>query len=81
MVLLSITGTVRMVLIIIAVFVILRFIGRLMAAKRNHAAEQQHKLQQEEIKKAKAASERNKGKVEILSKGNHNAEDVDYEEL
>lgn len=77
---LSITGAVRMILMIIAVFVVLRFVGRLMTAKRNLSEEKRLQAQQEAYKKAKDVSKRREGKVHIVN-GPANAEDVDFEEV
>lgn len=80
MILLSIWGVVRSILIVIAVFVILRFIGRIMVAKRNLSEERRLQAQRDAQAKAKELSKRQKGKVRIV-KGELEAEDVDYEEL
>lgn len=80
MFLLSILGVVRTILIVIAVFVILRFIGRIMVAKRNLAEENQLQAKKDAYKKAKELSKRKEGKIHIV-KGKLEAEDVDYEEL
>jgi len=80
MILLSIWGVVRTILIVIAVFVILRFIGRIMVAKRNLSEERRLQAQRDAQAKAKELSKRQKGKVRIV-KGELEAEDVDYEEL
>ncbi|WP_299203267.1 hypothetical protein [Brumimicrobium sp.] len=81
MVLLSVTGTVRMILIIIAVFVIVRFIGRLLVAKRNLDEEKRYNQNNDAFKKAKEKSANEKGKVHIVEGGYRDAEDVDYEEV
>ena len=81
MILLSVPGTLRMILIIIAVFVIVRFVGRLLMAKRNLDAEKQYNQNTEAYKKAKEQSEREKGKVNIVEGKYREAEDVDFEEV
>ena len=81
MVLLSVPGTVRMVLIIIAVFVIVRFFGRIMMAKRNLDAEKRYNQNTDAYKKAKENSDSQKGKVHIVEGGYREAEDVDFEEI
>ena len=78
--LLSITGTVRMLLIIIAVFVIVRFIGKLMIAKRNIDDDRKYNQNNDEYKRAKEQSEREKGKVKVVDRF-RDAEDADYEEV
>ncbi len=81
MVLLSIMGAVRTILIVIAVFVILRFLGQLMSAKRNASEDQKHRDNIEDYKKAKEESEKNKGKMHIIQGNQSDVEDVDYEEV
>ena len=81
MVLLSIPGTFRMILIIIAVFVIVRFFGRIMMAKRNLDAEKRYNQNTDAYKKAKEQSKSEKGKVHIVEGGYREAEDVDFEEI
>ncbi|SFT51214.1 hypothetical protein SAMN05216474_0989 [Lishizhenia tianjinensis] len=70
----------RTVLIIIAVLVIVRFIGRLMNAKRNISEQERFNKQKEAYRKEKEDTQRNIGKVSIL-RGRKEAEDVDYEEV
>ena len=81
MVVLSITGAVRTILIVIAVFVILRFLGQLMSAKRNASEDQKHRDNINDYKKAKEESEKNKGKIHVIQGNQSDAEDVDYEEV
>ncbi len=80
MMLLSITGTVRMLLIIIAVFVIVRFIGKLMIAKRNMDEDRKYNQNNNAYKQAKEQSEREKGKVKVVDRF-RDAEDAEYEEV
>lgn len=80
MIFLSITGTVRMLLIIIAVFVIVRFIGKLMIAKRNMDEDRRFNQNNDAFKRAKEQSEREKGKVKVVDRY-RDAEDTDYEEV
>jgi len=81
MILLSIQGVFRTILIIIAVIVILRFIGKLMIVKRNLAEEKSHKNKQQAYQKAKKESELNKGSVHISKGSSGDVEDVDFEEV
>lgn len=81
MILLSIPGTLRMVLIIIAVFVIVRFFGKVFLAKRNLDEERRYNQNNENYRRDKEKSEREKGKVKISKKGYTEAEDVDFEEV
>ena len=77
---LSITGLIKTVLIIVGVFVVLRFLGQLIQAKRNIAEQNEHRRQREQIDKEKKFVEKNEGKV-LISKNKRAAEDVDYEEI
>lgn len=80
--LLSITGLVRTLLIIIAVIVILRFLGQLMNAKRNRDAEKQLERQQRKEAEERKNYERNKGKISISKSSKDDfAEDADFEEI
>lgn len=79
----SISGFFRTVLILIGVFVLLRFLGRLIQAKRNIEAERIDIEKQREYLKKKERIQRDFGKTKIVSKTNtttkSNFEDVDYE--
>ncbi len=81
MIVLSIPGTLRMILILIAVFVIARFLGRVFLAKRNLDEERRYNQNNENYRRDKEQSEREKGKVKISKKGYTEAEDVDFEEI
>lgn len=70
----------RTVLIIIGVLVIVRFIGKLMNAKRNLGEQERHNRQREAYRREKEETQKNLGKVTIL-RGRKEAEDVDYEEV
>lgn len=80
MFILSFTGVIKIILIIIGTIVALRFIGQLMIAKRNLA--EQNRLREEEarMEKQRRFVERNQGKTSISTQ-NRSAIDVDYEEL
>jgi flagellar biosynthesis/type III secretory pathway M-ring protein FliF/YscJ len=78
--LLSITGTVRMILILIAVFVIARFIGRILIANRNSKEERDFNQNNSRYQREKYRSEEEKGKVKVVDKY-RDAEDVDFEEI
>jgi uncharacterized protein YxeA len=79
--LLSVPGTLRMILIIIGVFVIVRFIGRLLTSKRNIDADKRYHQNNDAYKRAKEQSDREKGKVHVVEDGYSEAEDVDFEEI
>lgn len=79
----SVVGVFRTLLILIGLFMVLRFLGRLANAKRNIEEE---KALDEQRKREKAEKERvakNIGKTKIISKssGSKDIEDVDFEEL
>jgi hypothetical protein len=85
----SIVGILKTVLILIGTFVLLRFIGQLMIAKRNLAEEK--KLHEDTVKaeKERINKLKNFGKISILSgpskRKEHSSitatEDVDFEEI
>jgi uncharacterized protein YxeA len=81
MIFLSIPGTLRMILIIIAVFVIVRFLGRIFVAKRNLDEERRYNQNNDDYRRDKEKSEREKGKTKVVNKGYTDAEDVDFEEV
>jgi uncharacterized protein YxeA len=81
MIFLSIPGTLRMILIIIAVFVVVRFLGRVFLAKRNLDEERRYNQNNENFRRDKEKSEREKGKTKVMNKGYTDAEDVDFEEV
>ena len=78
---LSIPGLLKTVLILIGVFVALRFLGQMMIAKRNLAEQNALKEQKNQLNKEKAFVERNKGKISISKNKNRSAEDIDFEEI
>jgi hypothetical protein len=83
----SIAGLFRTVLIILGAFVLLRFLGQLMMAKRNMEEERKINERQRAFEKERSQKLRNFGKVNILTKSkrktgiSHQAEDADYEEI
>lgn len=86
MILLSVTGVIKMILMLLGAFVALRFIGQLMQAKRNIAEENQFKAQQNQINREKAYVDKFKGKTSIIPKNytnssNLKAEDVSFQEV
>lgn len=78
---LSIPGLFRTVLIIIAVMVIIRFVGRLMVAKRNLDEDRRLNNERESEARKRRESQNNYGKTHISKRGYDDAEDVDYEEV
>ena len=80
----SITGLFRTLLILIGAFVLLRFIGQLMNAKRNIDGERVLNKQQQNFEKERKSKQQNLGKTNILGKSERStdaAEDVDYKEV
>lgn len=80
----SFPGLIRTILILIGVFVIVRFIGQMMNAKRNMAEQESMKEREENLRKAREQTARNLGKTTILKNGKRNSgdiEDVDFEEI
>ncbi len=61
----SITGLFRMLLMIVGAVVLLRFIGRLMQARRNADAERQMIEREKELARLKRESQANRGKIRI----------------
>ena len=79
----SVTGLVRTLLIIIGVFVLLRFLGQLINAKRNMEEERKLNAQQRKLNQEKERKRKNLGKTSILKRfqDSDNIEDVDHEEM
>lgn len=82
----SFTGLVKTLLMIIGAMVLLRFLGRVMIAKRNLEEERQLLKKQREFEKDRSYQTKNAGKVSILSKQKSKSTtnsviDVDFEEL
>jgi sensor domain CHASE-containing protein len=80
-ILLSISGLFKTLLIIIGVFVALRFIGQLMIAKRNISEQNALQEKRDKFNQQKKFVEKNMGKISISKKQSAKAEDVDYEEI
>jgi len=84
MVLLSVTGLFRTLLIIIGVFVLLRFLGQLMQAKRNVEAERRDQANRREAEGKRKDANQNIGKTTIsrIEKSQYKDDDyTDYEEV
>ncbi|MEO9257511.1 MAG: hypothetical protein ABI207_03960 [Crocinitomicaceae bacterium] len=80
----SLVGAVKTILLIIGVFIVLKFLGQLMNAKRNLDEEQKFKANKNAFDELKKSSEKNKGKIQITDK-KKTAKDynnyTDYEEI
>lgn len=81
MVLLSITGFFRTILILVGVLVVLRFIGRLMTAKRNMDAHNQRQRDLNNQAKMMDQSKKDYGKITISKGGNTEGDFASYEEI
>jgi len=78
----SVTGVFKTFLLILGVFVALRFIGRLMIAKRNLEEENRLKKERDKFDRELKQKKINLGKTSILnSRSNSSIEDVDFEEV
>jgi len=81
----SFTGLLRTLLMIIGAVVVVRFIGRLLSARRDMAEDSRIKAQQEHEKMEREDMKRNYGKTRIIREENTGrrggVEDVDYTEL
>jgi hypothetical protein len=77
----SATGVVRTILILIGLFVLLRFLGQLMNAKRNMEEERAMLERQRKFEEEKRQKARNLGKTQILKDSPGQIQDVDYEEV
>lgn len=84
MVILSLTGLLRTLLIMVGVFMVLRFIGQLMIAKRNLSEQEILDSNRKKAQKDVHEAQRNFGKTTIskVSKRNFKEDDfTDYEEI
>jgi len=83
----SITGLFKTILIILGAFVLLRFLGQVMMAKRNMEEERRLNRNKRTFDEEHERKLKNFGKISILkgnsrkSKGMSDAEDVEYEEV
>lgn len=80
---LSITGLFRTLLIIIGAFILLRFLGQLLNAKRNMEAERKMAEQDRLFESEKREKAKKIGKTEVLksSSPKGTVQDVDFEEV
>lgn len=77
----SVTGVFKTVLLIIGALVLVRFIGRLMIAKRNVDEEREMLQRQREFEKEKSEKLKNFGKVTVGKGPKGKTEDVDFTEI
>jgi hypothetical protein len=78
MILLSITGLFRTILIILGVLVVLRIVGRMMVAQRNQEAEKDHLRRQRESEKMASSARQNFGKTTISQIDKKSADQAGY---
>lgn len=76
----SAIGVFRTILIVVFIIVVLRFVGKVLRARRNIQEQHNANAQKHAVRKAQEESRKNKGKITIQN-GHQNAEDVDYEEV
>ncbi|MDG1427459.1 MAG: hypothetical protein P8M19_01180 [Crocinitomicaceae bacterium] len=79
----SIVGAFRMIAIFIGVFVLVRFLGQLMNAKRNRADQEEDRINRQNLKNAREHTKKNLGKTRVLRKKDRasDIEDIDFEEV
>jgi hypothetical protein len=78
----SLTGLFKTILILIGVLVALRFLGRVMIAKRNLDEERELLKRERSFQKERNEKLKNFGKVSVSKKQPiSNVEDVDFEEV
>jgi hypothetical protein len=82
----SVTGIFRTVLIILGALVLLRFLGRLMIAKRNMEEERKMNERSRKIENDRKEKLKNFGKVNVIrptqsKTTKNNVEDADFEEI
>ena len=81
MVFASATGLIRTILILIGLFVVLRFLGQLINAKRNMEAERSMNERQRKFEEEKRRTAKNLGQTRIINDSPAQVEDVDFEEV
>lgn len=79
----SVVGVFRTLLILIGLFIVLRFLGRLATAKRNMDEERALNEEKRKFNAEKERISKNMGKTKISDKStfNRGVEDVDFEEV
>jgi hypothetical protein len=83
----SITGLFKTLLIILGAFVLLRFLGQVMMAKRNMEEDRRLNRNKRAFDEERERKLKNFGKISILSRNSRkarritDAEDADYEEV
>ena len=80
----SITGVFKMILMLIGAFVLLRFLGQLLQAKRNMEEERRLLKKQREAERERSWKLKHFGKTSVMNKTKSpstSTEDVDFEEV
>lgn len=78
----SVTGVVKTVFILIGVFVVLRFLGRVMLAKNALEEERKQLKKEKEFHRERKEKLRNFGKVSVMDSNPKGViQDVDFEEV
>lgn len=78
----SLTGLIKTLLILIGGFIVLRFFGQLMNAKRNIEEEKELKARKSRVSQEKKRKEKELGKTTILEQSiSSDVEDTDYEDV
>lgn len=83
MILLSITGLFRTLLLLIGAFVLLRFLGQIMMARRDQAESDAMQAQKKKLEKEKLQKQKNLGKTNIIDSrsASDSIQDIDFEEV
>jgi uncharacterized protein YacL len=76
---LVITNAIKTILMIIGVFVVLRFFGQLMIAKRNSEEHKQYLKKKKEFDAEKKYKTKNLGRTKLMK--NSDIQDVDFQDL
>jgi hypothetical protein len=82
----SVSGLFRMILLIIGVFVVVRFIGQVIVAKNNVARDREMRNREEALAKEKLKAKQNAGKTKIIRdkkslKSDEQIIDVDFTDV
>lgn len=85
----SVQGIFKTILLILGTFVLLRFIGQILVAKRNLEEDRRLKAEQEKFDKELKRKQQTFGKTSIISqkttttrtKSTDSVEDIDFEEI
>lgn len=79
--LLSITGLFRTVLILIGIFLALRYLSRFALKRREMEEERSRQKAKQDFLREKKESKEREGEVKIMNSPDFHAEDVDFEDV